>query len=279
MEFISSYYWQQGENASTLLLQQCQLGKTTVFFACVCEGENAKEGVAGGYLSERLLGWFRGLRFAKAVRRPERFLAKQALRLEELLTETDKELVPCGLRVNSSGFGSMGSLLADSSGFGSGSSLSAGSSGFGSGSSLSAGSDGFGSMGSLSAGSTDLEKVAGLAGIFCIGEEFLLFGRGSVGVQLLNRGMVGEGVGTSLEYGKEFWMQQGGMEPGIGLLLATGSFFGNVGEEALQEGLSVVTVLTGTQTEKHLRELGKAGERSGGRNMAAVLFYAREGRE
>lgn len=97
MKFISSCYWQQGENDSTLLLQQYLCGRQTVLFACVCAGESTAEGVAGGYLSKQLLDWFRGRRLTWAVRKPELFFKRQAARLEQLLERTDRELAEAGL--------------------------------------------------------------------------------------------------------------------------------------------------------------------------------------
>jgi hypothetical protein len=63
------------------------------------------------------------------------------------------------------------------------------------------------------------------------------------------------------------------MESDIGVLAATGFFCRGLQKLTLDAGLYAGEVLTERQAEGHLRELGEAGERAGGRNMAAVLFY------
>jgi len=288
MDFVSAYYWQQGENVSALLLQQCRLRDKTVFFACVCEGKGKRAGMAGSYLAERFLVWFRGFRLSKAVKSPERFLERHAGELEALVRELDGELVEAGVErlpgVRGSGTriskakrpgikkwetGLLGTGGLPGRGLLGTEAAGAGLSETGM---LETGAAGAGLAGTEEAWTAQVS----FAGIFCLGEHFLLFGRGNAGIRLLNHGIRKTCVGNPIGCGEELQIKQGVMEPGIGLLLATNSFYRNVEEDAMREGLSVEEVLNGIQTEKHLRELGRAAERAGGGNMAAVLLYARE---
>lgn len=257
MKFISANYWQPGENASSLLLQQCRLGETEVLLACVTSGATEESGRAGGYLTGRLLEWFRGIPLKRAVKNPESFLRREAAQLEHLVKEADFELAQAGI-------GQAGYLRAR--------------------------------IGQTKPARAESEKV-GFAGILCMGWDFLLFGRGSTSVFLLNRSMGKAGAerlfgtGELSESGRVFGtgelpeaerdsgaekiqICQGIMEPEVGLLLATESFISRIPEKEWKEGLFVVEIQTESQAEKHLMELGSAAEKSGGRHMAAVLFYA-----
>lgn len=97
MQFLSAYYWQQAwdENASALLLQQYICEGVRVHFSCVCRGRDG--GRAGGYMTERLLCWFRGLNLKKLARTPEKALEKTKTGLGRLILEADEELVDAGV--------------------------------------------------------------------------------------------------------------------------------------------------------------------------------------
>ena len=64
MSFLSAYLWEKGSEEShmriSLLLQQAEVDKQNVLFACVCESENAGEAgiTESGYFSEGLTEWF-----------------------------------------------------------------------------------------------------------------------------------------------------------------------------------------------------------------------------
>lgn len=242
MEFFSSSYWQAGENASALILQQCLCGDTPILFACVCGGQTESEGRACGYFSRRLLEWFRSMRFSRAVGNPDAFLKKQEVKLKRLLQQVDNEVEQAGLALGEVAFDKMESLPKRNAV----------------------------SLPGRNAGG----KPVSLSGILCIGQEFLLFGRGNTGITLLNRCMGNPHV-ENMPRRDILSLQLGVMEPDVGVLLATKPFTDSIPREALQEGLFVEEVVTERQTEKHLRELGRAGEENGGKNMAAVLFYIR----
>ncbi len=230
MEYISAYYWQEGENAASLLLKQCRYQDIPLFFACVCPGEDDREQTAGGYLARRLSEWFCGMDFHRAVKEGDLFLRRQAVRLENLVCEADRELSEAGLNT-----------FADT-----------------------------GREPNPKGGSP------GCGGILCIGQECLLFGRGDVQIRLLNCRMGRPNGEMLLSGGQQLCVRQAVMEADIGVLLAAGAFGEAVRDTTPEEGLSAGEVLTQRQAERHLRELGEAGERAGGRNMAAVLFYLRE---
>jgi len=116
------------------------------------------------------------------------------------------------------------------------------------------------------------------AGILCIGERFLLFSGGAVKIALCNTGfgrpalceIRGEG-----ETDRQLWFRRGSMETGIGILLASESFYGNIPRENLQSCLAVKDIHDSGQTRKRVLELGRAAEGRGGRGMAALLLEVR----
>lgn len=216
MDFFTACYRQQGENTASLLLQQYQYRHMQIVFACVCT-DRGNGGRAGGYMTERLLAWFRGLNLKNLVRKREK---KMDLLLEELtavVREIDKELEDGGM-----------------------------------------------------AG----EGKAGFAGFFCIEDSYIMLCRGGTGICLINTGFgrvclrrLGvNGSGDALSSG------QGSLQPDIGLLLATGSFYEYVTEPMIKEGLFVREISTEKQMERHLTELGREGERQGGLNLGAILL-------
>lgn len=119
------------------------------------------------------------------------------------------------------------------------------------------------------------EEGLDFTGILCAGEYFLLFQEGSCQICLLNRcfdkghfGRIGEGripEGSSI-------FQQGILQRGIGLLLATESFCSKLRDQELEECLHVKTVGTREQADRHLLELGLRAQEQGGRHMAAVFL-------
>lgn len=120
-----------------------------------------------------------------------------------------------------------------------------------------------------------LEEELDFAGILCVSEYFLLFREGSCQICLLNQCFdkghferIGEG---RIPEGKCF-VQQGILQRGIGLLLATESFCSKLRDQELEECLRVNTVGTREQADRHLLELGLRAEEQGGRHMGAVFL-------
>lgn len=91
MKFQTACYWQQGENRTSLLLQQYACGTVPVLFSCICGGGTGTD-KAGSYMTEQLLQWFRGLHLKKLTCRPERGLENAESGLRKLIMRTDREL-------------------------------------------------------------------------------------------------------------------------------------------------------------------------------------------
>lgn len=119
------------------------------------------------------------------------------------------------------------------------------------------------------------------AGILCIGEEFLLFCEGAVKIALCNMGFgrpaMYEIGGDDQAGGKGLQLQRGSMETGIGVLLASESFYRNIPREDMRNCLWVKEINDSGQVQKRLQELGKMAERRGGRQMGALLLEVRQG--
>lgn len=99
MRFLTAYYWQQtwngDENTSSLLLQQYVCEGVCVHFSCVCGGLDGDDR-AGGYMTEQLLWWFRGLSLKRLVRKPEKMLGKAEAGLRRVIQRADAELAGAG---------------------------------------------------------------------------------------------------------------------------------------------------------------------------------------
>lgn len=118
-----------------------------------------------------------------------------------------------------------------------------------------------------------------IAGLLCIGEGFLLFFEGAVKIALCNTGFgrpaLHEIGGSDDAEGAGLQLQQGSMEDGIGILLASESFYGNIPREDMQSCLWVKDINDAGQTQRRLQELGRMAERRGGRQMGALLLEVR----
>ncbi len=65
------------------------------------------------------------------------------------------------------------------------------------------------------------------------------------------------------------------METNIGILLASDSFYRQISQDELENCLAVKSIISPVQAQKRIRELGRAAERRGGRDMAAILLEVR----
>lgn len=224
MQFLSAHYWQQvrNENTSGLLLQQYVCEGVCIHFSCVCRGQDG-DVRAGGYMTEQLLRWFRGLSLKRLARKPEKTLGEAEAGLRRTILRADDELAAAGR--------------------------------------------GAGFAGTSPAG---VGKAA-LAGIFCVGEEFIYFCRGEQKIYFINTGFGRAHIRRLGIEGGELFSQRGILQPDIGLLFAVGSFCEYVTEKMIKEGLFVREVMTEEQVRKHLNELGEEAQRQGGKDMAAVF--------
>lgn len=224
MQFLSVDYWQQagGWNASGLLLQQYVCEGVCVHFSCVCQGQDG-DARAGGYMTEQLLRWFRGLSLKKLARKPEKALRESEAGLRRIIMRTDDELAAAGQEA-----GFEGTPIAE-------------------------------------------DREASLAGIFCVGEEFIYFCRGEQRIYLINTGFGRAHIRRLGMEGRGLFFQRGTLQPDIGLLFAVGSFWERVTEQMMKEGLAVWDVVTEEQMSRHLNELGEEAQRQGGKDMAAIF--------
>lgn len=108
MQFLSADYWQQAGdgNASGLLLQQYVCEEVCVHFSCVCQGQDG-DARAGGYMTEQLLRWFRGLSLKRLVRKPEKTLGEVEVGMRRIIMRADDELAaagPAGVELAETGF-------------------------------------------------------------------------------------------------------------------------------------------------------------------------------
>jgi len=105
-----------------------------------------------------------------------------------------------------------------------------------------------------------------VSGVFCVGEECFMLARGDMSVLLLNRDR-GKPCATSLLRGERgFCIRPGRIEPGVGVLLATGDFLRGIGERELKEGLFVEDLLCPIYFHGQERE-AKLTRSSGKRNQ------------
>lgn len=139
------------------------------------------------------------------------------------------------------------------------------------------------------------EEQFSFAGIFCIGEYFLLFCQGSPEIYLLNRSLGGGEIQcisdnpassdgeyanlysrpTGHQYGNGSLLPNfihGILQADIGLLLATNTFCANLDRQGLKDCLYVKEVQTEDRARRHLQELGRHSEDRGGRHMGAILI-------
>lgn len=119
---------------------------------------------------------------------------------------------------------------------------------------------------------TENEKC-GFAGILCLGNNYLMIHRGAQRIYLINtafnrvyiRRLYGNEVGAGS-------MEQGSLQPNIGLLIATEPFYEHVSETMIKEGLCVGEVTTEGQMDRHLGELAREGARKGSVGIGAVYL-------
>lgn len=118
-----------------------------------------------------------------------------------------------------------------------------------------------------------------IAGLLCIGEEVLFFYEGAVRIALCNTGF---GRPALQEIGKDarvretgLQLRRGGMEAGVGILLASESFYEKIPEEDMRSCLWVKDISDPGQAQKRLQELGGMAQRQGGRQMGALFLEVR----
>lgn len=118
-----------------------------------------------------------------------------------------------------------------------------------------------------------------VAGVFCVGKSLILFQKGSLQMHLLNtRNLRTHSSALQLEAdaNEGLTLQEGWVQPGIGVLLTTKSFENHVTASRIEECLNIREIRTEERMERRLRELGQFGEARGAEDIGAVLLLARE---
>ncbi len=128
------------------------------------------------------------------------------------------------------------------------------------------------------------KRKVDLAGIFCIENRYVMLWRGAGRVCLVNTAFGRVHIqhisrDSRDKEGRDregtMVMEQGILQPDIAVLFSMESFYQYVTEEMIRDGLAVREVVTEEQMYRHIRELGKEGERLGGVDMGAVLLRTR----
>lgn len=240
MELLSTFYYQQGNNKISLLLQQYHYRKVNVLFSCICNGRGQMAERAARYMAGQLLQWFRALPLNKICRGKGKELAGIGEGLRKAIRRADRELENSG----------------------------------------------------VAAGRDKVE----LTGIFCLRDRCLTFRRGTGHICLINKAFgqvhirpvyeeecvgelfnnnIGEGelfIGNVEIKDKNNYIEEWVLESDIVLLLSSESFWKEVTEEMIKDGLSAEAVGTEEQMDRHLKEIGREAQRRGGENMGAVLL-------
>lgn len=249
MEFLTASYCESGGEGCALVLQHYAYKGVELVFACV-----VGDAPLCRYFAEKLLLGFRRCSLRFGLGSPEKYLKRAAGVLEKVIAETDREVS------EALGNSCMQKCVWENS-------------------------------------KKNVEEEIPVSGVLCVGEECLIFARGDMSILLLNRDMGKPCAMPLLRDEMDLRVGFGTVESGVGVLLATGDFLRGIGERKLKEGLFVEELLRpiclqgqGTElircggkriyrgravqkseiedrcrqeymAEKHLRELGLAGQR------------------
>lgn len=127
------------------------------------------------------------------------------------------------------------------------------------------------------AGITESGQSVSLGGIFCVEEQFFLYYRGERKIYFINTGFGRTQGKWLMGKSEDLRMERGVLQPDVGLLFATDSFWKCIAEQTVKEGLFVREVAEEEQMQRHLNELGEEAVRLGGRNVAAVFVRTNRG--
>lgn len=225
MKFLTSYYWQGQENATSLTLQQIRLkrGGDSLLLACVCDSRD---------FCGHLVDWLHEEILRKYGRKGSMDWSVALMQLRRMAAERKMPDVKIARTESCIGTG------------------------------------------------------FSCAGILCLGSEFLMFGQGEQRVYLLNQGFRGARIKKLMGTGEpacqsdsKKWgdgkeileVHQGMMESGVGIVLATESFYAKLTEQMLLDCLGG-DIRNEKQASLHLKELGEFSRSLGGRNLGAVFM-------
>ena len=241
---MTACYWHQTRdgdgNGSGLLLQQYVCRGVCIHFSCVCRGQGGDDR-AGGYMTEQLLSWFRGLSLKKLVKRRERALERAEAGLRRAILQTDDELAAGGV-VGKTAFSGIFCVGEEFFLFSRGEQRSY--------------------LINTGLGRVHIKRL----GIKGAGTDLTESER--YGIKQTKR---------HAEAAGGVYVQRGVLQPDVGLLFASAPFWEHITEQMLREGLSVREVVTEEQMRKHLNELGAEARRQGAGNLAAVFVRTARG--
>lgn len=244
MRFLTACYWHQTRdgdgNGSGLLLQQYVCREVCIHFSCVCRGQGGDDR-AGGYMTEQLLSWFRGLSLKKLVKRREKALERAEAGLRRVILQTDDELAAGGV-VGKTAFSGIFCVGEEFFLFSRGEQRSY--------------------LINTGLGRAHIKRL-GIKGAGADEPESERYG-----IKQTKR---------HAETAGGFYVQRGVLQPDVGLLFASAPFWEHITEQMLREGLSVREVVTEEQMRKHLNELGAEARRQGAGNLAAVFVRTARG--
>ncbi len=238
MDFYTAYYWQQGSERTSLLLQQTRLpkGAGTVILGAVCTGESGenerdktrKRGEGSGWygndrqsgtaaLGKKLTDWFYEQVLPACANQQGEVFAGRFLgaSFRELSDIFQRERQSAGREVSTSG-------------------------------------------------------------ILCIGGKALLFYQGRQRIYLLNKrmGKPHAGLLFGQEKGEVLLGEEVLWEPGACLLLGTEPFYQHLRQQMIADCLGRESVSGEGQAGRCLKELGEYARSRGGRDMGAVFVCA-----
>ena len=234
MEFLTSYYWRQGEGSeggTSLILRQGTLREIPLAFACLCT--DSQGGRETDYITGQLLEWYRMNSGAFVSRRGGVKIERMREKLRNALERIEDEFYSEGKKQ----------------------------------------------------GGREKRQNSDLSGILCAGGSFLLFFRGTHRIYLANTRFLRphlkpKAAGECGGRDRELHMESGRMEPGIGVLLATATFYGCLAEKDLAQCLEADRLRSQIQLDKRLEELGREAEKNapsetGREGLGAVLLSVR----
>lgn len=116
-----------------------------------------------------------------------------------------------------------------------------------------------------------------VTGILCVGSSFLLCSRGHQRTYAMNTRFLRPNLRLLTGESTSWQIRRGILQPGIGIVLGTESFYRGLTEEMVRECLEIEALSEVLRLEKRLQELGET-ENGNGRmeGKGAVLFCTRQ---
>lgn len=120
----------------------------------------------------------------------------------------------------------------------------------------------------------NISNISDIAVFFSVGEECFYAWQGSVDIKLLNICFNKVHIKSLTVSSDKFMYTRVRLEPEVGILLGSRSFFAQLPEHLLKECLAVGEMSGQAQAERHLYEAAEAAERLGPESVAAAIVVA-----